>query len=116
MISARRDIFQAISDPTRRKIIQILTEKPLNLNAIAEHFEISRPAISKQVKILEECGLLEIHREGRERICSSNFKALEEAYDWIGNYRDFWMDKLDRLGALLEKENSMDKPQTLKKT
>ena len=62
----RRDVFQAIADPTRREIIELLAGKQLTLNAVADNFTISRPAISKQIKILTECGLVTITRQGRE--------------------------------------------------
>jgi DNA-binding transcriptional ArsR family regulator len=86
----RRDSFQAIADPTRRAIIQMLASRPMNLNAVAENFDISRPAISKQIKILTECGLIRIRQQGRERVCEVQFQKLEEVSDWIEKYRIFW--------------------------
>ena len=68
----RRDVFQAIADPTRREIIHLLSRQSLNLNAVADNFEISRPAISKHIKILTECGLIAIRQEGRERYCDAH--------------------------------------------
>jgi DNA-binding transcriptional ArsR family regulator len=65
----RRDVYQAIADPTRRDIIGMLAYESLNLNAISDKFEISRPAISKHIKILTECGLITIEQKGRERFC-----------------------------------------------
>jgi DNA-binding transcriptional ArsR family regulator len=93
----RRDVFQAIADPTRRSIINMLAHKPLNLNAVAEHFEVSRPAISKHVKILTECGLIVIKQEGRERYCQARLEKLNEVSDWVEQYRRFWNAKLDAL-------------------
>lgn len=61
---SRRDIFQAIADPTRRKIIELLSEQPMNLRTIAEHFKISRPAISQQIRILDECQVIETMGKG----------------------------------------------------
>jgi DNA-binding transcriptional ArsR family regulator len=101
----RRDVFQAIADPTRRKIIDTLVRKPLNLNAVAENFHISRPAVSKHIKILSECGLIIIKQTGRERYCEVNFKSLAEVADWIDQYKVFWTKKLDALGEFLEKDN-----------
>ena len=63
----RRDVFQAIADPTRREIIGLLSKQSLTLNGVAENFEISRPAISKHINILTECGLVVIKQQGRER-------------------------------------------------
>ena len=91
----RRDIYQAIADPTRREIIDLLARERLNLNAVAEHFEISRPAVSKHVKILAECGLIEIKNEGRERYCEANLGLLNEVADWVEQYRQFWEGNLD---------------------
>ena len=93
----RRDVFQAISDPTRRDIIHLLSKESMNISAVAEQFDISRPAISKHLKILKECGLMTIKQEGRERYCNSNFEALEEVSTWIEQYRKFWEIKLDSL-------------------
>lgn len=100
----RRDVFQAISDPTRRDIFHLLSrEKNLNVNAVAEQFEISRPAISKHLKILQECGLMNIQQEGRERICKPDFEALKEVLAWIEQYKQFWENKLDLLEDHLNK-------------
>jgi DNA-binding transcriptional ArsR family regulator len=100
----RRDVYQAIADPNRRAIIQLLTGKRLTLNGIAEHFAISRPAISKHIKILNECGLVLINQEGRERYCEADLKKLREVSDWIDQYKLFWTGKLDSLEHFLAKE------------
>jgi DNA-binding transcriptional ArsR family regulator len=101
----RRDVFQAIADPTRRKIIHTLVQKPMNLNAISGNFNISRPAISKHIKILTECGLVTINQTGRERYCEVNFNSLREVADWIEQYEVFWTQKLDALEKFLKQEN-----------
>jgi DNA-binding transcriptional ArsR family regulator len=100
----RRDVFQAIADPTRREIIGLLANKTLTLNGVAENFEISRPAISKHIKILTECGLVVIKQQGRERFCAVDFKQLKEVAEWVTQYHRFWNEKLDRLGSFLEGE------------
>ncbi|HVV02756.1 MAG TPA: metalloregulator ArsR/SmtB family transcription factor [Puia sp.] len=100
----RRDVFQAIADPTRREIIQLLARQPLNVNAVADNFDISRPAISRHVRILTECGLLVIRKEGRERFCQADLKKLKQVSDWTDRYREFWTKKLDDLEEFLEKE------------
>jgi DNA-binding transcriptional ArsR family regulator len=99
----RRDVFQAIADPTRREIIGLLSNKSLTLNGVAGNFEISRPAISKHIKILTQCGLVVIKQHGRERYCAIDFNRLKEVADWIAQYNRFWNEKLDALGDLLEK-------------
>jgi len=100
----RRDVFQAIADPTRREIIELLAGKQLTLNAVADNFTISRPAISKQIKILTECGLVTITRQGREHYCAANLQTMADAAKWIERYRIFWTHKLDALGEHLEKD------------
>ena len=105
----RRDVFQAIADPTRREIINMIARHPLNLNAVAENFHISRPAISKHIKILTECGLIVIRQQGRERYCDANLQKLAEVSKWIEQNRVFWAKKLDSLENFLAKENSFNK-------
>ncbi len=112
----RRDIFQAIADPTRRKIIHTLVQKPMNLNTISGNFNISRPAISKHIKILTECGLVIINQTGRERYCEVNFNSLRQVADWIEQYKVFWTQKLDALEKFLEQENKTSKATKASKT
>jgi len=100
----RRDVFQAIADPTRRAIIGMLAQQSLNLNNVADQFSISRPAISKHMKILTECGLVTITQQGRERYCHADFGKLKQVADWTAKYQEFWTEKLDALGAFLDKE------------
>ncbi len=99
----RRDVFQAIADPTRREILDRIAHQPLNLNSVAEQFEISRPAISKHIKILSECGLIVIRQQGRERFCEARLQKLNEVSKWIEQYRVFWSSKLDALESFLNK-------------
>ncbi len=100
----RRDVFQAIADPTRRDIINLLAKESLNLNAVANQFEISRPAISKHIKILTECGLIKIRQEGRERFCDPQFQKLKEVAQWTQQYSRFWDKKLNNLQIFLANE------------
>ena len=108
---ARRDVFQAIADPTRREIIGLVVKKPQNLNALAENFNVSRPAISQHVKILTECGLIMINQVGRERYCEARLDKLSEVSAWIEQYKQFWEQKLDALETYLEE---IQKPKTKK--
>lgn len=94
----RRDVFQAIADPTRREILGLLAHRKLTPNAVAENFQISRPAVSKHLKILTECGLILIEQQGRERYCQANLQELKTVSDWLEKYRVFWSGKLDALG------------------
>ena len=102
----RRDVFQAIADPTRREIINMISKEPLTLNTVAEKFNISRPAISKHIKILTECGLIIINQKGRERYCEAKLKKLNEVSEWIEQYRIFWTAKLDALETFLAKDTA----------
>jgi len=91
----RRDVFQAIADPVRRDIIRHLAEQSLTINSVAKKFDISRPAISKHLKILKECEIIVINKQGRERFCQIQPKNLIPAFLWIDQYRNLWEEKLD---------------------
>lgn len=108
-MEARRDVFQAIADPTRREIISLISSRPLNLNAIADNFDISRPAISQHIKILTECGLVVIRQQGRERFCEVKFQKLSTVTDWVEKQQKFWNQKLDLLGKFLDEEEAEKK-------
>jgi DNA-binding transcriptional ArsR family regulator len=113
----RRDVFQAIADPTRRAIIHLVARQSMNLNAVAEQFDISRPAISKHIKILAECGLIVIKEQGRERLCEARLQKLHEVSQWVEQYRAFWNQKLDALGDFLALDDgSLKKRKPLKRT
>ena len=111
----RRDVFQAIADPTRREIINMLAHKSLNLNSVAENFNVSRPAISKHIKILTECGLVIINQQGRERYCEAKLDKLNEVSDWVEKYRAFWTKKLDALEIFLKEMQANEKKSTQRK-
>jgi len=106
----RRDVFQAIADPTRRQIISMIAGQQLNLNAVADKFDISRPAISKHIKILTECGLIVINQQGRERYCEAKLAKLNEVSDWVEQYRQFWNAKLDSLELYLDELQKKKSP------
>lgn len=102
----RRDVFQAIADPNRRAIIQLVANQKLTLNGVADHFDISRPAISKHIKILTECGLITINQQGRERYCEAKLEKLSEVANWVEEYKKFWETKLDALEVYLNQLQS----------
>lgn len=93
----RRDVFQAIADPTRREILGMIAHKSLNVNTVSEQFDVSRAAIYKHMKILTECGLVTIKQKGRERFCEAKLDGLKEVHDWVEQYRQMWMERLDSL-------------------
>lgn len=113
----RRDVFQAIADPTRREILNMIAHQPLNVNTVSEHFDVSRTAIYKHMKILIECGLIDVKQQGRERYAEAKLQKLGEVNDWIAQYKQFWEQKLDSLEAYLQKlqSNPHHKSKTKKK-
>ena len=100
----RRDVFQAIADPTRREIIKMISKKPLNVNTVAGNFNVSRTAIYKHIKILSECGLVNVRQQGRERFCEAKLEKLNEVSDWVEQYRKIWTEKFDALEDFIIKK------------
>jgi DNA-binding transcriptional ArsR family regulator len=99
-------VFFALSDGTRRAILSRLAEGSTTVGELAEPFEISPPAISKHMKILEKAGLIERRIAGRQHHCTLSTGALERAEDWINFHRKFWESRLDALEDLLKKQKS----------
>jgi DNA-binding transcriptional ArsR family regulator len=110
----RRDVFQAIADPTRREIINVIAHQSLHLNSVAEKFNVTRPAISKHIKILTECGLIAIKKQGRHRYCEAKLDKLNEVSDWVEQYRKFWTQKLDALETYLDELQAKEKHRSKK--
>jgi DNA-binding transcriptional ArsR family regulator len=102
-MKTRRDVFQAIADPTRREIINMLTSQSQNVNSIAEKFDVSRQAISLHIKILKDCGMITIKQIGNNRFCEAKLDPLSEVSVWVDRYRKHWENKLDSLDTYLEK-------------
>jgi DNA-binding transcriptional ArsR family regulator len=98
----RRDVFQAIADPTRRAIISLLALQAMTPNALAENFHSSRQAISKHIKILAECQLVKQEQQGREIYYHFNPKKLKEVDKWLQQFRIMWDTKFSQLDKLLE--------------
>jgi DNA-binding transcriptional ArsR family regulator len=105
----RRDIFQAIADPNRRQIIDILSKEPMTLNAIAEKFNISRPAVSQHIKHLTECGVVEIEQKGRERYCTIKTESLIPAFMWLEQYQQQWIQRIDSFEQHINKLQTKNK-------
>lgn len=97
----RRDVFQAIADPNRRAILSLLARQRMTLNGVADNFRISRPAVSKHIRILKECGLVVVIPQGRERYVEARFDKLNEVSDWLETYRQLWEQKFNRLDEVL---------------
>ena len=98
----RRDIFQAIADPTRRAIITLLALQAMTPNALAQHFNTSRQAVSKHIKILTECEVVTQKQTGREIYYHFNAKKMKEVDEWIETFRQQWNDRFNQLDNLLE--------------
>lgn len=98
----RRDVFQAIADPTRREIINLLAHKSLTPNGVADSFDVSRQAISKHLQILAECGLIQFAQHGRERYCHIQGQKLDEVNDWLDGFKKVWEKRFSRLDRVLE--------------
>jgi len=110
-MKARRDVFQAIADPTRREILGLLAAQTLTLNGIAENFQISQPAVSKHMRILTECGLVSITQNGRERLCEAKLDQLNEVSSWVEQSKKLWnhrFEKLDNYLIELQTKNQND--------
>jgi DNA-binding transcriptional ArsR family regulator len=84
----------------------MIAHETMNLNSVAEKFNVSRPAISKHIRILTECGLITIKQRGRERYCEAKLDQLNQVSEWVEKYRVFWTKKLDALGTFLEQETT----------
>lgn len=97
----RRDVFQAIADPTRRAIISLVAIGSLTPNAIAEHFDISRQAVSQHLKILTQCDLLKPEQKGREIYYSLEVKKMKEVDRWLDQFRKIWETQFNQLDQVL---------------
>lgn len=98
------DAFQVIADPSRRHMLQLLSKDSLTINALAQNFDMSRPAVSKHVKILQEAGFISIQTIGRERYCLLQQDGFNEVQEWIEYFDGFWKSKLKNLETLLNKK------------
>jgi DNA-binding transcriptional ArsR family regulator len=102
MATPTLDVFQVIGDSSRRKILFLLSEERLTINSLADHFDMSRPAVSKHVKILHHAGFISIEDSGRERYCSLKKDGFEELKTWISFFDEFWASKLKKLESLMD--------------
>jgi len=108
-MEARRDIFQAIADPTRRAILSLLAIQAMTPGAIAQNFDSSRQTISKHIQILTECQLIRQEQKGREILYHFNPMKMKEVSDWVDQYRKYWDNKLDTLESYLARVQKKNK-------
>jgi DNA-binding transcriptional ArsR family regulator len=103
-------VFGALADPTRRAIVARLRRGPATVGDLAAPFAMSRPAISKHLRVLERAGVTARTQRGRESVCALNGRRLWDAVEWLEQYRRFWEERLDRLGRHLDQHPSLPKP------
>ncbi len=99
----RRDIFQAIADPTRRAILVLIAAQAMTPNSLAEHFDTTRQAVSKHLKILTECALVKQEYQGREIYYQLEINKMKEIDKWLGQFRKIWEDRFNQLDNVLSK-------------
>jgi DNA-binding transcriptional ArsR family regulator len=98
------EVFEALADPTRRRIVELLAEEERSAGELAGHFRVSRPAVSKHLRVLREAGVVQVREEAQKRIYRLEPKALGTAEGWLARHRQFWQQRLDALEAQIEKE------------
>ena len=108
-VAMKRDVFQAIADPTRRAIIALIALQAMTPSAIAEHFDTTRQAISKHLRILTECELVVQEQKGREVYYSLEIEKMKEIDKWLEQYRKIWQTRINQLDALLAKLKKQEK-------
>ena len=99
------DVFQAIADPTRRKLLEMLADKELSISTVCSYFTMSRTAVTKHLHILESAGLVHSRKVGRERLYSLNAKPFKKLEQWLAFYEPYWDDKLSELKSIVENED-----------
>jgi DNA-binding transcriptional ArsR family regulator len=100
------DAFQVIADPSRREMLHLLSKKSLTINSLAGNFDLSRPAVSKHIKILNVAGFITIQDIGRERHCMLKQDGFNELQEWINFFDKFWLSKFKKLEILLQQKSS----------
>jgi len=109
IMNLRRDVFQAISDPTRRAILLLLTTQTMTAGAIASNFDTARPTVSKHLQILTECELLKQAQNGREIYYQINANKMKEVADFLEPFRQMWDDKFNKLETVMKNYKSTNK-------
>lgn len=105
MTAQTPDVFQVIADPSRRKMMQLLSRDTMTINALAENFAMSRPAVSKHIKIMYNAGFISIRDIGRERYCTLKQDGFNELQQFIDYFDKFWLSKLNKLESLLNNKS-----------
>lgn len=98
------DVFAAIADPTRREIVSLLARQPMPVQMLAHRFPVTRPAISRHLKVLRQAGLVSEQKEGRQRVYRLQPERLQEVRDWVLYFDQFWLEALSKLKTLVEEK------------
>ena len=106
----RMSAYEAIADPTRRRILDLLREQPLPAGELASHFPVSRPAVSRHLRVLRRAGLIKETRHGRQRLYRLSPTPLQQVGEWVHEYERFWQEGLDTLKRYLEEETDAVRP------
>ncbi len=104
------DVFNAIAEPQRRQIVDLLARGELSVNEIAEALEMQQPQTSKHLRVLREVGLVGVRGDGKQRLYSLNAEKLRPVHDWVKTYEQFWNERLDRLADYLNRLQTEEKP------
>jgi len=99
------DVFQVIADPSRRQMLKMLSKNSMTINALAENFDMSRPAVSKHIKIMYNAGFISITDIGRERYCTLKQDGFNDVQDFINYFGKFWTTKLSKLQTILHNKS-----------
>ena len=110
-MSEQQDVFAAIADPKRRMILDVLAhqKEAITLNMISERFDVSRQAVRKHIKILQNAGLVSLEKQGREQHCKADLTPLKTIFQWVSLYEQFWGEKLVALGSYLDEQETVVK-------
>lgn len=104
MTAEEGDVYGAIADPTRRRVLRLLVEQEMSVNELAEGFTVTRPAISQHLRVLRDAGLVSYRKDGRTRYYHARTEPLGEVIDWLSYFDVFWNDKLGQLSRYLTEE------------
>ena len=102
--TSHADVFHAVADPTRRRILDLLIGGERSVNELVDEFSISQPAVSQHLRVLREVNLVHAHKSGRQRLYRLEATAIKAVFDWAKHYEEFWKEKLDALGRYLDAE------------
>ena len=97
------DVFRAVSDPTRRQMLELLRVRDRTVTELAEPFAMTQPAVSQHLRVLREAGLVNVRKEGRHRVYHLDPLPLQEVFDWVQYFEEFWREKLAELGRELDR-------------